>query len=106
MTESCAVLWQEGKGHIYAGTVQLGARDLTLEGSCHGRHPSLRTIPYGDLAGMRLTRASDESIYRKLTLVLELSEGEEVGISSAYGDGTLLDLKRQIASLRPGILAD
>jgi hypothetical protein len=106
MTGNCAVLWREGNGHIYTGTVEFGARDLTLEGSCHGRHPTLRTIRFGDLAGMHLTRASDESIYRKLTLVLELPAGEPVGIASAQGDGTLLDLEQEIASLVPGIPAD
>jgi len=106
MTGSCVVLWREGKGPIYAGKVAFGARDLTFEGSCHGRRRGLRTIRYGDLAGVHLTRAPEESVYRKLTLVLELREGGAVQVASVNGDGTVRDLEAQIATLLPRIPVD
>jgi hypothetical protein len=101
-----AVLWREGKGRIYAGKVELGARDLTLEGSSHGRRHALRTIPYVDLAGLSLTRAPEERIYGKLTLILELHGGGAVEITSVNGVGTVRDLEERIASLLPRIPVD
>jgi hypothetical protein len=100
------VLWREGKGPINAGTIELGSPDLILEGTCHGRRPSLRTIRYGDLAGMHLTLAPEESIYRELTLVLELRGSGALEIASRDGDGKLRDLEAQIATLVPEIPVD
>jgi hypothetical protein len=103
MTRPCVVLWRDGTGLIYAGEIEFGAHDLTFEGSCHGRHRVLKTIPYGDLAGAHLTREREESVYGKLTLVLELREGGAVQVSSANGDSTVRDLQAQIKTLLPRI---
>jgi hypothetical protein len=101
------VLWREGKGRIYAGKVEVGPRDLTLEGSCHGRGHALRRIPYEDLAGLSLTLASEERLYGKLTLVLELHGGGAVEVTSVNGVGTVRDLEEQIASfVLPSIPVD
>jgi len=101
-----AVLWREGKGRIYAGKVELGARDLTLEGSSHGRRHALRTIPYEDLVGLSLTRGPEERIYGKLTLIVELHGGGAFEITSVNGVGTVRDLEERIASLLPRIPVD
>lgn len=103
---SYPVLWREEKGPTYAGTIEFGSPDLILEGSCHGRQPSRRTIRYGALAGIHMTLAPEESIYRKLTLVLELRGGGAVELASLDGDGTVRDLEAQIATLRPGMPVD
>src|SRR5688500_17454955 len=79
MTETDAVLWREGEGVIYAGTAKTDARGLRLEGSCHGRSPSLRTIRCEDLAGLRFTRGRQVCLYGKLTLMLVLEEGGAIG---------------------------
>jgi hypothetical protein len=102
---SCRVLWREGKGPINAGTIELGPAGLVLEGSCHGRNRSLRTIGYEDIAGMRLTVAPEEAIYRKLTLVLGLRGRGAVELASVDGNGSMPDLEARIATLCRGFLS-
>ena len=106
MTGSYAVLWREGKGPIYAGKAELGARSLTLEGSCHGRQRSSLTIRYADLAGLSLTRAPEDRLFGKLTLMLELREGEAVDIAGLNGFGTVRELEERIATLVPRVPVD
>jgi hypothetical protein len=97
MTGSYAVLWREGKGPIYAGKVELGSGALRLEGSCHGRRRTSRTMRYEDLAGLSLTRAPEERLFEKLTLILELREGAAVDVTALNGLGTVRELEQQIA---------
>ncbi|MGH9322383.1 MAG: hypothetical protein ACRD3V_21170 [Vicinamibacteria bacterium] len=97
MTGGYAVLWREGKGSIYAGKVELDPGALRLEGSCHGRRRSFRTIRYEDLAGVSLTRAPEERLFGKLTLILELREGAAVDIAALNRLGTVRELEEEIA---------
>jgi hypothetical protein len=106
MTGSYAVLWREGKGPIYAGKVELSARGLKFEGSCHDRLRASRAIGYEDLAGLSLTRAPQERIYGKLTLMLELREGGVVEIASVNGFGVVRELEERIAGLAPLVPVD
>jgi len=106
MTGSYAVLWREGKGPIYAGKVELGAHGLTLEGSCHGRQRSSLTIRYEDLAGLSLTRPSEECLFGKLTFMLELREGGAVDVAALNGLGTVRELEERIATLVPRVPVD
>jgi hypothetical protein len=103
MTETYSVLWRDGNGPIYAGTIEPGARGLRLEGSCHGRNASFRTIRYEDLARLRFTRAAADCLYGKLTLRLQLDEGGAVGIASVNDVGVLRDLERQISAFAPNL---
>lgn len=106
MTGSYAVLWRVGQGPSYAGKVDLGGRELTLEGSCHGRHPSSRTIQYDDLAGLSTTLAPAECLYGQLTLVLELREGEAVEIASVNGVEILREIRNRISAAVPHLAVD
>lgn len=106
MNGSYAVLWRKGEGRIYAGKVELGADGLQLEGSCHGRQRSSMTVHYQDLVGLSLTRSPERCVYGKLTLMLELREGEAVGIASMNGFATVRELEERITKLVPRIPVD
>ena len=106
MTVSNAILWQEGKGPIYAGTVEFAGRELTLEGACHGRHPSSKTIRYDDLAGLSLTPNGAECLYGQLTLILELRKGEAVNVASMNGVEILHEIRDRISATVPYLRAD
>lgn len=106
MTKSHAVLWRIGHGPTYAGTVKLDGRELILEGSCHGRHPSSRTIRYDDLAGLSTTLAPAECLYGQLTLVLELREGDAVDVASMNGVEILREIRDRISAAVPHLSVD
>ena len=106
MTKSHAVLWRIGRGPTYAGTVKLGGRELTLEGSCHGRHPSSETIRYDDLAALSTTLAPAECLYGQLTLVLELREGDAIDVASMNGVEILHKIRDRISAAVPHLSVD
>lgn len=106
MNGSYAVLWRKGEGRIHAGKVELGADGLQLEGSCHGRQRSSMTVHYQDLVGLSLTRSPERCVYGKLTLMLELHEGEAVSIAAMNGFATVRELEKRIATVAPRIPVD
>jgi hypothetical protein len=106
MATSEAVLWRDGEGAIYAGSVELGRHELTLRGSSHGRHPSSKTIQYGELAGLTLTHAPAKCLYGRQTLVLELREGGAVNVASLNGVELLREMRDRISAAVPYLPAD
>ena len=75
-----AAVWQDG-GPAMAGRILVNGSALEFEGADRGRRAS-RRIPYTTIASSRLGRAPSERIGGRPALVLELTDGEVIRIST------------------------
>jgi hypothetical protein len=74
MHKSYGVVWREGSLPLAAGMLELRSSHLRFEGLADSR-PATRTIPYEDLAGVRVGRSSSERIDGRPTVILERRTG-------------------------------
>jgi len=92
-----AAVWQDG-GPALAGQIVVGAGELDFEGAGRGRQAS-RHIAYDTIASSRLGRAPSDRIGGRTTLVLELTDGAVIRISTPEL-GALHELEEAVTSRR------
>src|SRR5262249_8687848 len=82
----------------WRGPAPAAAGDLDFEGACRGRQAS-RHIAYDTIASSRLGRAPSDRIGGRTTLVLELTDGAVIRISTPEL-GALHELEEAVTSRR------
>jgi superfamily II helicase len=93
--QTYAVLWSEAAGPVRAGKLELGEDAIRLEGA------AARTIPYNEIAGLRVARGLAERIQGRPSLVIDLAGGGKLRIGSLAGPGTLHELAEKLLALVP-----
>jgi hypothetical protein len=97
--QTYAVTWVVGSGPVRAGKLVLTPRGLRLEGgSPSGRFYSL-SLPYRDLAGVRVARSAAERIRRLPTLIVERRGRAAIRIASVGGLGMTTEVFDRLAPL-------
>jgi hypothetical protein len=86
------VVWIEGLGPTYAGSLVLGSTSLTLDGTAGGVRNAVE-LPYAELERVRMTRARGERVRDEPTLVVEgggrsfrVAAVSEAGVMSEVAD--------------------
>ena len=92
-----AVTWQDKKGSVHAGKLELGETALTLEGN------SVRkTIPYDELTEVHVGRGTDERLQGRPALVLRRGTRETLYVASVGSPGAVVEIAELLASLGAG----
>ena len=101
MNESYGFVWQENDRSVVAGKLELGARELRLEGS-DWSSVSVYDLPYCDLVAVHVDRETRERLDGRLTVRLERSNGDQLRIAALAQTGILTEIVEQLASAAPG----
>lgn len=104
MRQSYAVVWIDGEGPLYAGTLELGRGRLRLAGSSPGLGLLTLELAYVNLAAARVGREPAERLDGAAVLVLERRQGPPLRIGSLSGPGTVQELASALAG-RVGVPA-
>lgn len=100
-----AVTWHEPRRAPYAGTLSIGVRSLRFEGaSSHGRPLGL-TIPFSDLAAVRVARRPEDRVAGRPVLVLERRTGSSVHVATLGHPGALHELADRLRSASSTVTA-
>jgi hypothetical protein len=92
-----AVTWQDKKGSVHAGKLELGPDALTLEGN------SVRkTLRYDELAEVHVGRGTDERLQGRPALVLRRGASETLYVSSVGSPGAVVEIAELLAALGAG----
>jgi len=97
MQKSYGVVWREGEHPVSAGKLELLPRGLRLEG-----RNSLREIPYGGLAEVRVGRTTAERLNGRPSVVLERRTGEPVTIGTVAQPGLVGEIVERVAAFQLG----
>lgn len=96
MAIAYAVSWQEDGAASKSGRLDLGVAALRLEGA-NGAGPATHEIPYRDLDGFHLARASRDRLAGRPTLVIEHRTGGTVKIAAVGQAGILGELADRLS---------
>jgi hypothetical protein len=88
---SLPVLWSEDGATAFPGRLELSGGHLHLVGGSHGAERT-RDVDVRDIASTRLGRTAAERIGARLTLVVELRDGESLRIAGYERPGAMRDL--------------
>jgi hypothetical protein len=100
MQKSYGVVWREGSLPLATGMLELRPRDLWFEGLADSR-PASQTIPYEDLAGVRIGRSSAERIDGP-TVIIERRTGRPVTLTTVAQPTLLGEIVERITALQLG----
>lgn len=98
MQKSYGVVWREGLLPLATGMLELRPRDLRLEGLAESR-PATQTIPYEDLAGVRVGRSSTERIDGRPTVILERRTGLPLTLTTVAQQTLLGEIVERLTAL-------
>jgi hypothetical protein len=98
MRTSYAITWQRAGEAPRSGRLELAPRALDFEGS-NGAGSESETIPYEDVTGVRIARASGDRLAGRQTLVLDRRSGDPIRIASIVHPGIISELAERLASL-------
>jgi hypothetical protein len=99
MQKSYGVVWREGSVPLAAGMLELRQRDLRFEGLA-GSRPTTQTIPYEDLAGVRVGRSSGERIDGRPTVILERRTGPPLTLATVAQQTLLGEIVERLTALQ------
>jgi hypothetical protein len=89
-TRAYAALWSDG-GDALAGSVELGASAVLLEGARRGRRSRYR-IGYDEIASTHVGRHTGDRLAGRPTLILHLANGRNDVRVAAPAPGALTEL--------------
>lgn len=101
MQKSYGVVWREGSLPLATGMLELRPRDLRFEGLADSQ-PAAQTIPYEDLAGVRVGRSSAERIDGRPTVIIERRTGPPVTLTTVAQPTLLGEIVERLAALQIG----
>ncbi len=99
--DSYGVVWQQNNRPPLAGKLELDRSRLQLEGNDHSEL-ALYTLPYRDLAGVRVGRERGDRLDGRPTLLLERSNGDTLRIASLTQAGIVREIAERLATLETG----
>jgi hypothetical protein len=100
-----AVAWEEPDGSERAGRLELGRRELMLEGRNRGL-PVRHSFPYADVRALRIANRNGERLQGRPTLVLELRAGGALRIAGVAEPGIVRELASRLGEERLHSLRD
>ncbi|MDX6413019.1 MAG: hypothetical protein QOH23_429 [Gaiellaceae bacterium] len=101
MQKSYGVVWREGSLSLATGMLELRPRELRFEGLADSE-PASATIPYEDLAGVRVGRSSAERINGRPTVIVERRTGLPVTLTTVAQPTLLGEIVERITALQLG----
>ena len=104
MKGSYGVVWREGTRPLARGKLELLTSALRLDGLTES-HPVTREIPYEELAGARVGRATSERINGQPSLVLDRHDGVSIFVAAVAQPGLVAELAERLAGLATGTLS-
>ncbi len=96
---SYAVVWREGGGPLRSGKLELVDGRMILEGSAPDGALERRSVPYANLAEVRVGRAAGERLGNRRSLILEQRAGPPIVIGEIEGLGSVFDIGHVLAEL-------
>lgn len=99
MGTSYAALWRYGAGPVCAGQLVMTPQGLYLDGA--DRSGTRKTARAGveEIRSIRIGRTSGERIDGRSSLIVELSRGDNLVISSASGLGLTREIAERVSRL-------
>ena len=97
--ESYPVIWSEFDDDVDAGTLELEATGILLEGAHTHR------VFYEDIESCHLSRGFPEQLRGRPTLVVDVAVGRPLRICSGNGPGALTELAERLERLTATRLA-
>jgi hypothetical protein len=99
MRTSYAVTWQQAgdANATRSGRLELRPRGLVFEGSDRNGSAT-ETVPYDELAGVRIGRSRADRLSGRPTLVLERRTGAPIRIAGIAHPGIVSELAERLAS--------
>jgi hypothetical protein len=91
--ETFAVVWSESGRVPHVGKLELGSEGLRFGGR------RTRSVPYGEIASVRVARDENARIGGRPALVLDLVAGGSLRIASFAGIGVLSELAERLSYL-------
>jgi len=101
MQKSYGVVWREGSLPLATGMLELRPRELRFEGLTDSQ-PAAETIPYEDLAGVRVGRSSAERIDGRPTVILERRTGLPLTLTTVAQPTLLGEIVERLTALQLG----
>jgi hypothetical protein len=101
MQKSYGVVWREGSLPLATGRLELRLRDLRFEGLADSRLAT-QTIPYEDLAGVRVGRSSTERIDGRPTVILDRRTGPPLTLTTVAQQTLLGEIVERLTALQLG----
>jgi len=101
MQKSYGVVWREGSLPLATGMLELRPRELRFEGLTDSQ-PAAETIPYEDLAGVRVGRSSAERIDGRPTVILERRTGLPLTLTTVAQPSLLGEIVERLTALQLG----
>jgi hypothetical protein len=101
MQKTYGVVWREGSLPLATGMLELGPRDLRLEGRSESR-PAAQTIAYENLAGVRVGRSAAERIEGRPTVIIEQRAGLPVTLTTVAQTTLLGEIVERLTALQIG----
>jgi len=96
---SYAVVWREGDGPVRSGKLELVDGRMILEGSAPDGGLERRSVPYTDLAEVRIGRSAGERLGNRRSLILTQRAGPPIVIGEIAGLGSVFDIGQVLAEL-------
>lgn len=93
------IAWREGDGRTYVGQLELAGDALALRGATTEGDGTVRYVPYGSIAEVRIGRGDRELVNGTRTVVLERRGTEPVFVAALDGFGTAFELADAVAEL-------
>ena len=97
--ESYAVIWRNGSGPTYAGKLELGSTALHLRGSSSTGTLDRRSIPYSDIAAVRIVRSPSDRLNGSPTVTLDRRAAASISIGAVNGIGIVFELADVLVEL-------
>jgi hypothetical protein len=101
MEKRYGVVWREGSLPLATGMLELGPRELRFEGLVDSQ-PTTQTIPYEDLAGVRVGRSQSERIDGRPTVIVERRGGLPVTLTTVAQPSLVGEIVERLAALQLG----
>jgi hypothetical protein len=97
---SQAVVWRIAHGELHKGRLDVNEEGLRLTGTGpKGEFGGMR-IPYGELSGIHIGRATHERINGLRSLVVDSARSGPIHVASVEGVGTIFEIGALLAELR------
>jgi hypothetical protein len=93
-----AVVWSEGPGPTYAGSLALDDGALVLEGVARAGPRARRSLPYSRIRSVRIGRAPRERVHRRPAVIVEDEGRHELRLLSVEGPGVTGELEERIGT--------
>ena len=93
-----AVAWQESDGSRHSGRLDLGTADFRLTGR-NGDGPAELAVPYASIRKFQIAGSSVDRFQDRPTLLVELSDGRQLKITSVAQSGIVAEIAHHLGEL-------